>query len=317
MKHPDKWRNTENPFSLPYKHFSLLEVIGYPHAGNDVFHAKGIFKQKEVEAYIKVARQAGADIENEINTINAINCELAPSITDYDDEKKHFFVSLAKQGERLSTIVGDNANQASLDYLYEYGQTLAKLHAQKGTFPDVKDRRFFHIPEIQFFAELGIEFVFDYLTSNQPQIINKCFCHGDFHYANILWQDNHISAILDFELSGWGNKEFDIAWALILRPSQRFLNTKEEISLFMKGYLSVGTCNWDYVKYYMVLIYSYFYKIGREDADYQSHIMRVFHDYCSEYHSEKRYSSDSKDALLRATWYIVQFADFLMPKPPV
>ena len=40
MKHPEKWRDTEDPYSLPYKNFSLLEVIGYPHAGNDVFQVK-------------------------------------------------------------------------------------------------------------------------------------------------------------------------------------------------------------------------------------------------------------------------------------
>ena len=272
MKHPEKWRDTEDPYSLPYKNFSLLEVIGYPHAGNDVFQVKGIYNQQEVEAYIKVARQLGADIENEINTISAINCKLAPSIIDYDEEKKHFCVSLAKQGDRLSTIVGDNFNYVSLDYLYEYGQTLAKLHETGGTFPEVKDRRFFHIPEKQYFSELNNEFVYEYLISNQPQIINKCFCHGDFHYANILWQEK--------QLSGWGNKEFDIAWALILRPGQKFMNTDKEILLFRDGYLSVGNCNWDYVKYYMVLIYAYFYRIGKEDAAYQSYIKDVFINYC-------------------------------------
>ena len=281
MKHPEKWRETVDPYSLPYKNFSLLEIIGYPHAGNDVFHATGLYNQREVEVYIKAARQVWADIENEINTVTAINCELAPSIIDYDDEKKHFCVSIAKQGERLSTIVGDNSNQTSLGYLFEYGQTLAMLHAQKGTFSEVKDRKFFHIPDKQYFSGLNIEFVYDYLVSNQPQTISKCFCHGDFHYANILWQDKHISAILDFELSGCGNKEFDIAWALILRPGQKFMNTDKEISLFMEGYLSVGKCNWNYVKYYMVLIYSYFYRIGHEDTTYQSYIKNVFLNYCT------------------------------------
>ena len=180
----------------------------------------------------------------------------------------------------MSVIVEDNSDYVSLDYLYEYGQTLAKLHTTEGRFPEVKDRRFFHIPEKQYFSELNIEFVYEYLISNQPQTINKCFCHGDFHYANILWHEKHISAILDFELSGWGNKEFDIAWALILRPGQKFMNTDKEIFLFRDGYLSVGNCNWDYVKYYMVLIYSYFYRIGKEDATYQSYIKDVFIGYC-------------------------------------
>ncbi len=280
MKHPEKWRETENPYDFPYKNFSLLEVIGYPHAGNDVFHVRGIYQKKEVEAYVKAARQPGADIENEINTVRSINCELAPFIIDHDEEKKHFCVSLAKQGERLSTIVGANSNNASLDYLYEYGQTLAKLHAKEGVFPDVKDRRFFHIPEKQYFLDCELEFVHDFLVSHQPKDVHKCFCHGDFHYANLLWKDKHISAILDFELSGWGNKEFDIAWSLILRPGQRFLSTDAEISLFMSGYLSVGNCVLEYVKYYMVLIYSHFYKLGKDNFAYQSYIKNVFLEYC-------------------------------------
>lgn len=278
MKHPEKWRDTVNPYDLPYKNFTLLEVIGYPHAGNDVFQVRGLYRQEEIEAYIKVARQAGADIENEIHVISQLNCALAPIIIDSDEQKKRFVVSVAKQGERLSNIVGDNATGASLDYLYEYGQTLAKLHTREGNFDDVKDRKFFHIPDLCYFSEHNIEFVYDYLISNQPQVINKCFCHGDFHYANILWHNKHISAILDFELAGFGNKEFDIAWALILRPGQKFLKTKDEISLFMDGYLSVGTCNWESVTYYMVLIYSYFYRIGRGEPGYQKYVMDVFHD---------------------------------------
>ena len=133
------------PFELHCTNFSLVEIIGYPHTGNGVFHVKGIY-QEEVEAYIKVARQLGADIENEINIINRLNCNLTPTIIDYDTQKNYFVVSVAKQGERLSTIVGDNSPRVSLEYLYEYGQTLAKLHQQEGKFEEVKDRRFFHTP---------------------------------------------------------------------------------------------------------------------------------------------------------------------------
>lgn len=280
MRHPEKWRETADPFVLPYRHFSLLEVLGYPHASNDVFQAKGLYHGQEVEAYIKVARRRDADLENELHTIRSIHCDLAPEIIDHDEEQKQFCVSLARPGMRLSMILGDNADLASLDYLYEYGQTLAKLHGQQGTFPDVKDRKFFHIPDRQYLAELGLEYVHDYLTANQPKEITKCFCHGDFHYANILWQDKHMSAILDFELSGWGNREFDIAWALIRRPGQRFMKTPREVSLFLDGYLSVGSCRVDDVEYYMILIYSYFYAVGDDDPEYQEYVRNVFSGHC-------------------------------------
>lgn len=57
MKHPDKWRDTVDPFTLPYKKFEPLEILGYPHAGNDVFHVKGRCNGREICAYIKAARQ--------------------------------------------------------------------------------------------------------------------------------------------------------------------------------------------------------------------------------------------------------------------
>lgn len=283
MKHPDKWRETADPFALPYKHFSLTEILGYPHAGNDVFHVRGRYQNKETEAYIKVARQSGADLENEIKVIRTLKHSLTPTILDFDEENYRFVVTAAKQGERLSTIVGNNTDASALEYLYEYGQTLAKFHMQIGNFADVKDRRFFHIPEESYFANLDLRYVYNYLVAYKPKTVNKCFCHGDFHYANILWKNKHIAAVLDFELSGFGNKEFDIAWALILRPGQKFLRTKEELNLFMRGYQSVGSCEIAYVMYYMVLIYSYFYKIGSDDPAYQAFIQTVFRELCTGY----------------------------------
>lgn len=280
MKHPEKWRETVDPYSLPYRNFTLKEVVGYPHAGNDVFQVVGICRQQEVEAFIKVARQRGADIRREIDTISALKWNVLPEIIDCDEQKEHFVVTLAKDGERLSTILGANEGLASLDYLYEYGQTLAELHSTTGNFPDVKDRIYFHIPSADHFEKLELTFVHEYLTKHQPQVINRCFCHGDFHYANILWKDKHISAILDFELSGIGNKEFDIAWALILRPGQHFLKAKEEIALFLDGYSSRGVYDPELVKYYMVLIYSRFFEFGASSDGYQDHVIDVFREIC-------------------------------------
>ena len=66
MKHPDKWRDTVDPFTLPYHSFKPLEILGYPHAGNDVFHVRGLYNGSQINAYIKSARQKGR--------ISATNC---------------------------------------------------------------------------------------------------------------------------------------------------------------------------------------------------------------------------------------------------
>ena len=73
---------------------------------------------QEVEAYIKVARQQGADLRNEIQTIQALNNSLCPQILDYDERDWSFVVTLAKPGERLSAIVGENSRMESMAYLY-------------------------------------------------------------------------------------------------------------------------------------------------------------------------------------------------------
>lgn len=76
MKYPDKWRDTIDPFNLPYKVFKPLEIIGYPHAGNDVFYVKGIVDNKEIFAFVKAARQNDANIANEVFILSQFNLEL-------------------------------------------------------------------------------------------------------------------------------------------------------------------------------------------------------------------------------------------------
>ena len=265
MKFPEKWRETIDPFKLKYSNFILQEILGYPHAGNDVFYVKGIYKNKEIYAFLKVNRQRGADVKNEIEVLNKIQLDNTPIIIDYDQEMT-YRVSIALNGEKLSTILGDNSNLESLDYLEKYGRKLGEIHLIPGDFEEVKNRRFFNIPPKTYFEENNLDIkIYNYLHCNKPEVVNYCFCHGDFHYANILWEDKNISGILDFELSGKGNKEFDIAWAIVLRQGQKFLKEDIELEKFFKGYNSVNSCNINYVKYYMVLIYAWFYEFSNEE----------------------------------------------------
>lgn len=270
MNFPTKWRDTVDPFSLKFDNFQLVEVLGYPHAGNDVFYAKGLFNNKEVFVFIKANRQLGADVENEINVLSQIDFDNTPLIIDFDKQKT-CRVSLALEGERLSKILGDNNNMESLDYLNVYGYTLAKLHQLNGDFKPVKDRKFFHIPTKEFFVENGLCLrVREFLLSRVPTNKNLCFCHGDFHYANILWKNKQISGILDFELSGIGIKEFDIAWAIINRPGQKFMKTQQEIDTFLDGYKSLNSLKVESLYYYMIQIYCWFYPLG--DQEYRTFV---------------------------------------------
>lgn len=271
MKHPDKWRETIDPFSLPYKSFKPTEILGYPHAGNDVFHARGIYDVQEVQAYIKAARQKGAAIENEVAILSQLHSPVYPTVIDYGFAGTPFSVTLELPGERLSTIVGGNETLESLRFMEEYGATLARLHQLSVRAEMVKDRRFFHAPPGELLKTLGLEECKGYFE-NPPKESVQCFCHGDFHYANILWNNHHISGILDFELSGIGNRDFDIAWAMFRRPGQKFMKTEAEQESFLCGYQQVAPCDRYAVKYYMAQCYVYFLQFSGDDTEYCDYI---------------------------------------------
>ena len=227
---PKKWKETIDPLSLPTKQVKILEVLGYPYAANQVFYVRGEEESHEGYYFVKVAGYKDSNLANESQILSTLHFPHIPSVAEKGD---NFLITRELKGQRLSTIVQDNAHLESMDYMAEFGKTLAELHAQKGDFPEAPHRHFHDLPDREKLEKSGLGFVFDYLEKNQPKETHRCFVHGDFHYANLLWENGHISGILDFELAGIGDKEFDIAWSLILRPDQRFMKIK--IHLF-KGW---------------------------------------------------------------------------------
>lgn len=264
FKHPEKWRETVDLFSLKYHSFKPTEILGYPAARNDVFYVKGLYEGKEITAYVKSARHKDSAIENEVEIMRQIDMPFIPKILDVDFSEPAFSVTEDMPGLRLSYILGENENMASLEYMEEYGETLAKLHKMKVESGAAADRKFHHAPPYELLEKLDLLYLEPFFA-NAPKDIKTVFCHGDFHYANILWKNKHISAILDFELSGYGNRDFDIAWALFLRPGQRFLRTKEERELFLKGYSKHGDYNEENIIYYMAQSYVYFLDFCTDD----------------------------------------------------
>lgn len=272
MNQPKKWKETIDPFSIPFNNFKLLEILGYPHARNDVFYAKGIYDNKEILCFIKYASKKDSNLLKEYDTISKLNFNFLPTIIDYDKNGK-FLVTKEMPGERLSYILATSTD-TPMDYMFEYGKTLAQIHISQIKSEPVEHRKFFNIPTPDYLKQYNIDFLSEFFENYKPNRITKCFCHGDFHYANILWQNKKISAVLDWELSGIGNKEFDIAWAIINRPSQTFLKTDKEVKEFLKGYKSISPCNNDYVKYYMILIYSHFISLNHKDLKYQTFVKK-------------------------------------------
>lgn len=278
MAHPEKWRETCDPFSLTLSDFLVSEILGYPHAGNDVFHVRGSWRGIETTAYLKVARQPGAAIENEILILSQLDSPVFPKVLDYDRNSGTFSVTAELPGQRLSVIARDNQDNISLSYMEAYGDALAQLHGMCISAKPQADRKFFHPPTKELLQKLELTSLADFFE-NKPSQEETVFCHGDFHYANLLWDKHQISAILDFELAGYGNRDFDIAWALFLRPGQTFLKTDLERDLFLEGYQKHGSCSIKAVKYYMAQCYVYFLTFCDED-DYCSYVRSWLKENC-------------------------------------
>ena len=168
MKQPEKWKETIDPFTIPFKNFKLLDILGYPHARNDVFYCLGEINAEQVKCFIKYASKPDSDIKHETDTIQKLNFKFLPQIIEFDKEGK-FIVTKEVEGERLSYILQNNKNEKSINYMFEYGKTLAQIHSIKYDFPEVKHRKFFDIPSFEYLQEQDIDFIYSYLVDNKPE----------------------------------------------------------------------------------------------------------------------------------------------------
>lgn len=263
---PEKWRDTVDPFTLPLSKFRLREVLGYPHAGNDVFYAAGAYEGQPCTAFLKVERQKGADLKNEAAVLRTLPYPYKPRLLEYVPGPPACLATEECGGQRLSVIVKNAGRSEALDYMEPYGAALAQLHSLEIPWADVKHRRFFGLPQPDYLEKHHLEKYAAFLSCHPPEGESRCFVHGDFHYANILWKDGRISAVLDYELSGRGVREFDLAWAVVLRPGQQFLKTSEERERFLKGYRTAQDFSYPAFRYYYILAALWFYGMGDEDC---------------------------------------------------
>lgn len=254
---------------MKFNNFEIKEILGYPHAGNDVFYLRGYKNDgREVRGFLKVERQKRADLEREFNVISKLDLEIAPTIIDYSFENPKYILTEEKPGMRLSYIVENHRDIEILDYMEEYGNLLGKIHKLEMEKIPVKKRNFKLAREV--YESYGLEYIYKYLSEANFQE-NKSFIHGDCHYANILWKDKKVSALLDYELSGYGSREYDLAWALVLRPGQKFLRSNLERKVFLEAYSRHHDYSRQAFDYYMVLFGSYFYHIssGQSNKEYR------------------------------------------------
>lgn len=281
MKYP-KWRELiVNPFDIPFKNIKLFEIVNYFPAGNDVMEGICDYQGRKHKVIIKIERSKVSDFTVEFNTITKLNTNnyynKTAQVIEYGVYQNHKYLVLTKvRGKRLSEIL--LTPDMKRDYLRKYGMELGKIHQiPKNEFNISLKRPINDIPSGDIYHDFDpfIRKYLDYLKENKIEIVNNCFIHGDFHYANILWLNQEVSGVLDFEYSGNGFKEQDIAWALILRPNGRFLDSYEDIMSFLDGYSQYETYDSFALKWCLINGYCHFYLMNKDNLEYKNKVKEI------------------------------------------
>ncbi len=268
----EKWRDSLiDVDKIPFKNISFQKIISYPPAGNDVFECIGKYKNKNINFVLKSERGKFANFSNEIKVLEKVKDSFnVPTILEHGVLDDHVYIAMTKiDGEKLSDIFKEQKDADHKKYLYLYGQALAKIHKLKLNWDIAKQRDINDFPKKERYNNLDkweVK-VIEYLEKTKPKIEMNTFIHGDFHYGNILWDKYEINGILDWEYSGLGFKEQDIAWALILRPGQQFMDKKEDRDIFLKGYLSTNKYNEEKLKWCFINGTMHFYLMNKNNKD--------------------------------------------------
>ena len=281
----EQWRDLIiDPFTIPLQNLTLKKIISYPPAGNDIVEGIILLENKEKSAFIKIERSRMANFMAEAQHIELLQQmnygNLVPKIYEQGEiNGKKYLVLEKKEGERLSDILEkQNTKEIRKSYLLKYGQALAKWHQIPCDDFEVSKKRVINeIPSSSVYKNIDpfAQKVIDDLLDHPIQKEDNTFIHGDFHYANILWEKNDVSAILDLEYSGKGLKEQDIAWACILRPTQHFMDQIEDVKWFIEGYLSTETLDKEKLKWCLLNGYCHFYLMNLTNKSYLSKLKKL------------------------------------------
>lgn len=265
-------------FKINFKNFRVSKIINYMPAGNDVVE---VLTTNDKKYFLKIERSKVADFVTEnknINRLHEINYMKAPNIIEFIDNDNFKCIVLEKiNGKRLSEFINDKNKKY---YIEKLGEELAKIHSIKLDNMNIAKQRVINdIPPKNFYGEEDIEIktFLDFLQENNYIKTFDTFIHGDFHYGNILWYNRKLVGVLDWEYSGLGHKEQDIAWALIYRPNQKFMNSILDIQNFLSGYKSIGEYDSEKVKWCLINGLTHFYLMNK-DKEYKKNLKKLMDD---------------------------------------
>lgn len=207
---------------------------------NDVFCCKGEFGGIAVSAYVKVNKNPQLSLSNEQAVLTAlVASEIpVPEVLWYGGEDNEVLVLKAMVGDMIWNYIDPRRELYDrarvIPYLTAYGDCLARIHSLDLTWPPQRRPRLWGLIGEENIQDDRFKRLVSWFRAHNTDCTEHVFVHGDLNTASVLVQDGSVSGVLDWEFTGSGWREYDLAW--VLRARTAFLNTQEERDAILRGY---------------------------------------------------------------------------------
>ena len=253
-------------------HFIERNVYGET---NDVFLCRGEFDGRMITVYIKVNKDPQLNLSNEQAILNELKHTdvPVPEVLWYGGEKNEVLIVDAMKGDMIWDYIDPrrrlyDRDQALL-HLHAYGDCLAQIHGLDIVWPPQKRSQLHGLIGEESVDDDRFRHLVSWLNANNTISPGQVFVHGDFNTANVLFENNSLSGVVDWELAGSGWREYDLARAL--RARLQFQNTEAEREAILNGYKQSSFYDEKALQWCEVINYLHFAYWSKENVpDYAS-----------------------------------------------
>jgi len=242
---------------------------------NDVYTCDGTFADRPISAFIKVSKHPELSLSNEREVLAALaDTDLpVPRLIWYGGPQNDILITETLGGEMIWDYIDPRRllhdPDKAISYLSAYGESLAQIHNLNLPWAPQKRPRLYGLIGQQDLEDSRFRRLVSWVEQNEVQPTDPVFVHGDYNTASVLFDDDLISGIVDWEFAGSGWREYDLAWAL--RARTVFLDSKPERDAILNGYRKQADFDEGALRYCEVLNYLHFaYWCRENDPTYTS-----------------------------------------------
>lgn len=116
--------------------------------------------------------------------------------------------------EKRKRIIQDIGTQLALIHAIQADEPLERLFKKpnKDNYLETKLDTFIQQLDALQRDRPVLEYAIQWMKKNLPKLDDLVLVHGDFRTGNIMVEDDHVSGILDWEFTQWGDRREDLAW---------------------------------------------------------------------------------------------------------